>query len=59
MCLGTQEANPSLIAQGINSGVFTFASYKADSSYLRTLDFVLGFLVDQIPSGVSWLRTEQ
>lgn len=59
MCLGTREVNRTLIAEGINSGVFTFASYKADSSYLRTLDFVLGFLVDQIPPGVSWLCTEQ
>lgn len=53
MCLGTQEVHGSLTAQGINSGMLTFASYKADSSYLRTLDFVVGFLVDQIPTGVS------
>lgn len=59
MYLGTREVNRSLIAQGINSGVFTFTSYKADSSYLRTLGFVLGFLVDQIPTGVPWLCTEQ
>lgn len=46
VCLDIQEVNQSLIAQGINSGVFTFSSCKAESLHLRTLDFVLGFLVD-------------
>lgn len=46
ICLGIQEVNQSLIAKEINSGLFTFTSCKAYSSYLRTLDFLLGFLVD-------------